>query len=100
MQNFTVYVSKTAWTLDSEGIWGDKLEPACTPVGTYYYVLAYTETPTSVCMRFRCQSIYDDIAIWLRVRLAMLKGGAYVAEALRRAVVVEGWESEVLEGGG
>ena len=33
------YLSKTAWTSDSEGIWGDKLEPACmyVPVGTMYY---------------------------------------------------------------
>ena len=23
------YLSKTTWTLDSEGIWADKLEPAC-----------------------------------------------------------------------
>ena len=30
MQNFGVYLSKMTWTLDSESIRGDKLEPACT----------------------------------------------------------------------
>ena len=29
VQIFMVYLPKTAWALDSEGIWGDKLEPAC-----------------------------------------------------------------------
>ena len=28
-QSFRVYLSKMSWTLDTERIWGDKLEPAC-----------------------------------------------------------------------
>ena len=30
VQNFMVNLSKTAWALDYEGIWGYMLEPACT----------------------------------------------------------------------
>ena len=29
VQNFRVYLSKTAWTLEREGIWGFTLEPVC-----------------------------------------------------------------------
>ena len=30
VQNFRVHLSKTAWALESEGIWGFMLEPGCT----------------------------------------------------------------------
>ena len=32
VQNFRVYLSKTAWTLNSEGIWGFIIEPSYTQV--------------------------------------------------------------------
>ena len=33
LQNFRVYLSQTAWTSDSEGIWGFRREPACMQMG-------------------------------------------------------------------
>ena len=40
----SLYLSKTAWTLDSEGIWGYKLEPACVQLvlTSYYWYLRHT----------------------------------------------------------
>ena len=34
VQNFRVYLSKTAWIVNSERNLGDKLQPACTPIFT------------------------------------------------------------------
>ena len=59
VQNFRVYLSKTAWVLDSEGSQGNKLEPACSrarqfvaeaqhqPHGPYIILLL----PMSLCSR-------------------------------------------------
>ena len=40
VQFFRVYPSKTAWTLDSEGIWGFMLEPACTLVDLGFFEIS------------------------------------------------------------